>query len=463
MPQDSQRRIEVDQMDDTKLSIELQGLEPVPVADRKGPVWRIFTVWFSANMVPPTFFIGTLAAADYIQLGFFSGLMAILLGNLIGASFVGLMATMGPSTGMPQLTLGRFSFGRANVLPAFLNWVGMVAWAAINTVFGATAFSLLTGLPYWVGALAVISLMAVIVVVGYDAILLFQRYIAIVLAIVFAVVAFKIGSVGDFSRADGFEGADRAGAFVLMTTIVASFSLSWCVFGSDYTRYLPPKTSSWKVFGFASGGLFVACAWLQVLGLAVAGLVTGSGVGTIRDEVLGGGVLGGIAMVAVFLGIVSVTVLNTYTGALSLMTVGISIPRPVSALLVAALAFGTTLWLNSTDLAGSFTNFMLLLSYWVSPFAAVVLTDWWIRGRKADTEQILRLDNIRSGWEAVIAFAVGIVASIPFMSSTLYTGPIASEVLHYGDIAYYVGFVASALCYYVITAAQKRKVSASAP
>ncbi len=440
---------------DTELGIETRGLEPVPEAERRGPTWRIFTVWFSANMVPPTFFIGTLAAADFVQLGFWSGLAAILLGNAIGAAFVGLAAMMGPRTGMPQLALGRLSFGRSNTVPALLNWACMIAWCAVNTFFGAAAFELLTGLPFWVGALGSIALMAVIVVIGYDAILTFQKYLAGLLAVVFILVAVRVMSVGDFARADGFTGADRTGAFILMTTLVASFSLSWAVFGSDYTRYLPRETKEWKVFACASGGLAVACAWLQILGLAVAGVVTGSGVGTIRDEVLGGGVLGGAAMVAIFLGIVSVTVLNTYTASLSLLTVGIKIPRPVSAVVSAVLAFALTLWLQSTDFAGTFSNYLLIISYWVAPYIAVVLTDWWLRGREADVSGLSDARALASGWRAVISFLLGVIASVPFMNTTLYVGPAAAGPLHGGDIAYYVGFVVGAGAYYVLQKATR--------
>ncbi|MHA4854244.1 purine-cytosine permease family protein [Rhodococcus sp. MSC1_016] len=428
-------------------SIETRGIDPVPDAERHGPAWRIFTVWFSANMIPPTFFIGTLAAADYIQLGFISGLMAVILGNVIGASFVGLTAMMGPKTGMPQLALGRLSFGRLNVVPAILNWAGMVAWTAVDTVFGAAALSILTGFPFWIGALAVIAITALIVMIGYEAILTFQKYMAFILSIVFVIVAFRIVSVGQFDRPDGFNGADRTGSFILMTTIVASFALSWCVFGSDYTRYLPRETSERRVFALASGGLLVACAWLEILGLAVAGLVSGSAVGTIYADVLGGGVLGTVAMVAIFFGIVSVNVLNTYTGSLSLLTVGFRMPRSASALVVTSFAFVLAVWLNSSNFADTFANYLLLISYWIAPFAAVVLTDWWLRGRVADVSKLLDIRELQIGWPAVVSFALGICASIPFMSTTLFTGPVAAGVLHYGDIAYYVGFTVAAGVY----------------
>jgi NCS1 family nucleobase:cation symporter-1 len=432
------------------LTIETRGLLPVPSGERHGPTWRIATVWFSANMVPPTFFLGTLAAADFIGLGFTAGLFAILLGNLIGATMTGLMATMGPKTGMPQLALGRLSFGKSNVVPAFLNFGMMVAWTAVDTFFGAAAFSLLTGLPFWVGAVAVIIPMAIIVTVGYEAIMQFQKYMAIVLTAVFVVVAFRVMEVGDFTRPDVVSGADWNGSFILMVTISASFAMSWSVFGSDYTRYLPKNTSSVKVFLYAGGGLFVACAWLEILGLAVAHLVVGSSVGTIRDEVLGGGLLGGIAMVAIFLGIISVNNLNNYTGSLSLLTAGFRIPRPVSAIGVAVIALFVTLWLESQQFDQAFSNYLLLISYWVAPFGAVVLTDWWLRRRRARVEGLQELKALHSGWPAMASFLLGFVASIPFMNTDLYQGPIAVEVLHQGDIAYYIGFAVAAVSYLII-------------
>ncbi|HET9615200.1 MAG TPA: cytosine permease, partial [Candidatus Limnocylindrales bacterium] len=67
------------------LSIEAHGMEPVPESARYGSVNRLFTVWFSPNLVPAAFFVGTLAAADFIGLGWWTGLAAIIVGNVIGA------------------------------------------------------------------------------------------------------------------------------------------------------------------------------------------------------------------------------------------------------------------------------------------------------------------------------------------------------------------------------------------
>ena len=82
------------------LSIEGRGIDPIPESARYGSINRVFTVWFSPNLVPAAFFIGTLVAADFLQLGFVSGLLAIIVGNVLGSLIVGALSTMGPATGM---------------------------------------------------------------------------------------------------------------------------------------------------------------------------------------------------------------------------------------------------------------------------------------------------------------------------------------------------------------------------
>jgi NCS1 family nucleobase:cation symporter-1 len=441
------------------LTVEARGMEPIPATNRYGSAARIFTVWFAPNLVPPAFFLGTLAAADFLQLGFISGLLAIVLGNLIGSSVVGLLITMGPKTGMAQLPFARRPFGKSVVVPAGINWLACIAWDAFDSIFGAAALSLLTGLPFVIGLAAIIIAQAIIGIVGYEAIHTFQKWMSVVLAALFILITINVFRVGNFSTADGFTGADQLAAFVTMTTIVASFVLAWGVYASDYSRYLPANTSSGSLFLATVGGLTLSAGWLEILGLSVAGIITGNGVINIRDDVLGGGFIGAIAMLAMGLGTVSVNVMNDYTGSLSLQAAGIRIPRPISAAVVASLAFILTLILNAGDIASSFENYLLLLSYWVAPFAAVVLVDWWMHRGEADAHRLLDLGNLPSGAPALIAFIVGFAASVPFMSTALYIGPISSDVLHFADIAYFVGFAVAAIAYWLLSMFMRRPVT----
>jgi len=52
-------------------------------------------------------------------------------------------------------------------------------------------------------------------------------------------------------------------------------------------------------------------------------------------------------------------------------------------------------------------------------------------------------------WAAVVAFVIGFGAAVPFMNTSLYTGPVAAA-LHGADLAYYVGLVVSLAAYFLL-------------
>ena len=441
------------------LSIEERGIEPIPDSARYGSLGRIFTVWFTPNLVPAAFFIGTLAAADFLKIGFVTGVLAIIVGNLIGSILVGILGTMGPATGMAQMPLARAAYGKSIVVPGLLNWLSCIGWDGINSIFGAAALSLLTGMPFFVSLLIIVLLQAALGVIGYEAIHTFEKYMAIVLGAMFVILTIAIFGQASTGRTDGFSGLDQLGAFVLFSTICASFVLAWALYASDYSRYLPANTSRFGIFWLTAAALTLSAGWIEVLGLAVADKATGPSVDVINN-ILGGGVIGGLAMVAIALGTVAVNALNDYTGSLSLLAAGIRVPRVASAFVVAVLGFLFTLYLNSGDFAGKFEGYLLFLSYWIAPWAAVVLVDWMLRGGRVDANRLLHFGGLPSGLLALAALVIGFVVSLPFQQSSfgeeLHTNysflpinQISDNVLHYADFAYLVGFLVAAVIYWV--------------
>jgi len=440
------------------MSIEARGLEPIPADARYGSLGRIFTVWFTPNLVPAAFFVGTLAAAGFLQLGFVTGLLAIIVGNLIGSILVGILGTMGPATGMAQMPLARLAYGKSIVVPGLLNWLSCIGWDGINSVFGAAALTLLTGLPFVVSLVIIVLFQSALGVIGYEAIHTFEKYMAIALGAMFVVLTIAILGQASTGRTDGFTGLDQLGAFVLFSTICASFVLAWSLYASDYSRYLPANTSRFGIFWVTVAGLTLGAGWIEALGLMVADKATETSVDTIRD-ILGGGVLGALAMVAIALGTVAVNALNDYTGSLSLQAAGVRIPRIVSAVIVAVLGFFFTLFLNSGDFVGKFESYLLFISYWIAPWAAVVLVDWWLRTKPVDVTRLLRFADLPSGTLALVSLLVGFLASLPFQQSSfgeeirkatgLPINAISDDVLHYADFAYIVGFIVAALVYWI--------------
>lgn len=441
------------------LTIEGHGIEPIPEAARYGSVNRVFTVWFTPNLVPAAFFIGLLAAADFLQVGFVTGLAAIIVGNLIGSVLVGLMSTMGPSTGMAQIPAARLPFGKSIVVPGLLNWLSCIGWDGINSVFGAAALSILTGLDFVIALIILVLIQAGLSIVGHEAIHLFEKWMAIVLAIMFAVLTVAIAGKAEvgLARVDGFTGLDQLGAFVLYASITASFVIAWALYASDYSRYLPSTTSRPRVFWLTVLGLTLSAGWIETLGLLVADKAAGGAVETI-NTILSGSILAPLAMLAIAIGTIAVNAMNDYTGSLSLQGAGLRIPRVYSAIAVAALGFLFTLYLNSGDLVSKFENYLLFIIYWVTPWAGVVLADWFLRGRRADVSRLADYGSLPSGVVGLVALIVGFIVSLPFGTSVFgqeiadATGlPINSlaPTLHYADFAYLIGFVVAFAVYWV--------------
>jgi NCS1 family nucleobase:cation symporter-1 len=442
------------------MTIEGHGIEPIPESSRYGSVNRVFTVWFTPNLVPAAFFIGLLSAAGFLQVGFVTGLIAIIVGNLLGSALVGLLAQMGPTTGMAQMPLSRLAYGKSIVLPGLLNWVSCIGWDGINSVFGAAALSILTGLDFVVSLVILVIFQATLGIIGHEAIHTFEKWMAIVLGIMFAILTVAIlgEASSGIARTDGFTGLDQVGAFILYASIAASFVVAWGLYASDYTRYLPPTADRSRVFWWTVLGLTLSAGWIEVLGLLVADQQAPGGAVDTINGLLSGSILASLAMVAIAIGTVAVNAMNDYTGSLSLQAAGVRVPRVWSALVVAVLGFFFTLYLNSGDLVTKFESYLLFVIYWVTPYIGVVLADWWLRGRRADVSRLADYASLPSGVVGLLALVVGFIVSLPFGTSSFgqeiadATGlPINAFApsFHYADIAYVVGFFVAFAFYWV--------------
>jgi nucleobase:cation symporter-1, NCS1 family len=125
----------------------------------------------------------------------------------------------------------------------------------------------------------------------------------------------------------------------------------------------------------------------------------------------------------------------------------VRVRRPVSAIIVTALAFGLILWLHAADTATRFTDVLLLVSYWIPAFVAVVVVDWAIRTRGRNTiDPSTELTGRRDAVAALITFLVAYAVAVPFMNTTLIQGAVATA-WHGADIAYFVNFVAALALY----------------
>jgi NCS1 family nucleobase:cation symporter-1 len=429
------------------LALESQGIAPIPADGRYGGVYRMFTVWFTPNMELSGVFAGTLAVL--VGLGFWAGLAAIILGTVIGSVPVAALCTWGPRTGTGQVPLARLPFGKTIVLPGAVQWLSSIAWDALVGLFGGQAAALLLGIPFWAGAALVLAIEGLVSIYGYEFVHRLQSWGSSVLIVLFTVLTVRIFRHHTVLPVNTVHGGALIGAFVLMVTIALSQGISWATYASDYSRYLKPSSSRPAVFWLTLGGLTASYVWVETIGLAgasVLGNQTALGVRTL----MGGGTLGVLALVAIVFGAITSNSMNDYTGSLAFQALGVRLRRPVTAALVAVVAFAAILWLQAGDTASRFQSVLLFVGYWIAPFCAIVVIDWHDHRDEYDPSFLrsaLNFRNLQVGWRALVAFLVAFAAMVPFMNTSVIEGP-AAAALHGADIAFYVGFIVAGLLYY---------------
>ncbi len=431
------------------LALESHGIAPIPADARYGSVLRMFTVWFTPNMELSGVFAGTLAVV--VGLGFWAGLAAIVLGTVIGSLPVAMLCTWGPQTGTGQVPLARLPFGKTIVLPATVQWLSSIAWDALVGLFGGQAAALLLGIPFWAGAALVLTIEGLVSIYGYEFVHRLQSWGSAVLIVLFAVLTARIFQHHVVLPGDTVHGGTLIGAFVLMTTIALSLGISWATYASDYSRYLKPSSSRPAIFWLTLGGLSASYVWVETIGLAGATVLGNQTAAGVRS-LMGGGSIGVLALLAIVFGAITSNSMNDYTGSLAFQALGMRLRRPVTATLVAVLAFAAVLWLQGGDTASRFQNILLFIGYWIAPFCAIVMIDWHDHGDRYNPSALraaLSFRNLRAGWPALIAFVAAFGAMVPFMNTSLFEGPVAA-LLDGADIAFYVGFVVAGAVYYCL-------------
>lgn len=426
------------------LTVETHGIAPLAEDQRYGRPARLFTVWFAPQVNMTGVFTGTLAIV--LGLGFWLGLLAMVIGTVLGSLVVAYLSTWGPRTGTGQLPNSRMAFGGFVVVPGILQWGSSIAWDALVGLFGGEALAALLGIPFWAAVLVVLGIQGVVGFFGYELIHRLQAVLTVILFATFVLFAVKLVSGHDVVTPATAHGPDLVGAFVFEVTIALSLAISWASYAADFSRYLPANSGRVPVFAYTFGGIVLAYTFVQAIGIAAAAAIgehTAAGV----QSVMGGGLLGGLALLVIALAAIGSGVMNDYSGSLALQTIGIRVRRPVSAVIVTVLAFFLILWLHAADTASRFTDVLLLVSYWIPAFVAVVAVDWAIRiGGRSSINPATEPTDRQDAAVALIAFVLAYLIAMPFMNTTLIQGSVA-VAWHGADIAYFVNFIAALALY----------------
>lgn len=440
--------------------IESRSIDWVPLSERGGRPWSLFPLWFMANANVTTLATGMLGAALGATL--LTSLLAIVLGVAVGTVFTAFHSAQGPQLGLPQMIQSRAQFGyRGVMLICAVVVFSLIGFNMFNQMLGAEVLTMTTGVDAaWMWYLVITSLSVLLAIFGYHWIHATQKWLTLLFLATFGVfTALALFAVPLTSAQLGF-GDFSWTAFLVQFGAAAAYALGWAPYVSDYSRYLPPQTSPTKALGYCYGGIFVGATWLMALGAFIAAAFTGTapieGIRDAANEVLDGSATW--LLLAALPGLVSVITVNIYAATMELITIADSIrpieptrrARVVGCVLIGAAALIGSLLSTGAFLA-NFGSFLVILLYVLVPWTSVNLVDYYFvrRGQYAIREIFVR-DGIYGewGWRGLAAYAVGIVAMIPFAVTAWYTGP-AATALGGADVAIFIGLVASAVSYVI--------------
>jgi NCS1 family nucleobase:cation symporter-1 len=456
-------------------AIETNDVAPIPAGERHGKPWHLFTVWSSPNLEFATVFVGALAIGFGLNL--WQGILAIVVGNALAGITHGILSTWGPEAGLPQMVLGRNAFGKwGNLIPSGLSTlVAGIGWFAVNTISGTFALQALFGGLNVFAALAIIILLQVgVAFVGHNLIQKWERYASFFLAAVWLVVVVTVFTMpGVFDVALPTGDFPWAG-FTLTAGAAYGYTAGWTAFASDYTRYLPANTNK-RALGWAAGlGNFVSTTLIMVVGaVAFNTIAPGSDFWGVENPTKAFTLLfqpsfAALVLLGIVIGSVSANILNVYSGAMSFLAMGFKLgfkSRRAIMVALAGLVGGLISYLGvvNGDVAHQLDSFLLVVSYWVAPWIAVVLTERLLSRGKNAGERALAPKN---SWAGAAAFVIATAFSIwGFCSQVLYTGPIAIAIHHVTlpngaivdvpDITALVGFALASLLFVVFRSADK--------
>jgi NCS1 family nucleobase:cation symporter-1 len=448
--------------------LETRSIDYVPKSERHGKVWHIGPLWFMSNAQIATLAVGTTSFALGGNLVW--SIIAIVIGLVIGTIFMAAHSSQGPKLGLPQMVQSRPQFGYIGALLvwlfAFLQYAG---FNVFNTVLAGESVGDAVNAPasfnpLWAILITIVG--AVVALFGYDLIHRMERYLVYLTVIVMALVTITAMTHLPLPAGAFDLGHFSPLAFFAQLGVVAGYQISWAIYVSDYSRYLPSDTPTSQTFRWTFWGSAIGGAWIMILGAYLAAVIKGfnagdpvAGILKVSNLLFPG--FGNIALIVFALGLIAVIVLNMYGGSLTLIssidsfskvraTLGI---RVITVVITAAIS-GILAGFVADSFEAFFAGFLFLVLYFFIPWTAVNLTDYFIvrKGHYAIAE-IFKPRGIyrRWGWQGISAYLIGFICMTPFFNVAGFYEGFISKAMGGVDISLFIGLPVSAILYYVFT------------
>ncbi len=379
--------------------VETTGIEIISEEQRTAKPRDLFWPWFAANVS-----VFGMSYGSYLigfNISFVQATIVAIIGTIISFALCGLVAIAGKRGSAPTMVLSRAAFGvHGQKVPGIISWLTSIGWEtslAITAVLAtATVFKVLgvsSGTTVTVIAAVLIAALIVIAsVLGYHTIMKLQSvltWITGAMTVLFMILTIPHIDLQAVLAAPSGPPQAMIGALVMVMT---GFGLGWINIAADWSRYQKRSASdagivAWNVIGGASAPIV-----LVIFGLLLAGsdqelntAIAGDPIGALIS-ILPIWALIPFWIVAV-LTLVSGAVLGIYSSGLTLLSLGIRIPRPAAAAVDGVILTIGTIWVAffATSFIEPFQSFLITLGVPVASWAGILIAD--VLSRRADYDE----------------------------------------------------------------------------
>lgn len=361
-------------------------------------------IWFGAGVSIAEIITGTYFA----PLGWKTGLMAILLGHLIGGILFYLVGLMGGKIRSSSMEIVKRSFGQqGGQLFAILNFIQLVGWTAIMIYDGSLAANEVLGVGSWlwsivIGALILIWIAADIFRSGKISTV--AMVALFILTLLLSKVIFIDNAIG------GTAVSGEAMSFGAAVELAIAMPLSWLPLISDYTR---EAVSGNKATLVSTLSYSIVSCWMYFIGMGAAILTTESDIAKIM---LKAG-LGIVGLLIIIFSTVTTTFLDAFSAGITSESVLSKVNSKWIALGVTVIGTIGAICYPMDDI----TEFLYYIGSVFAPMAAVQIADFYILRHSCGSKKF--------DWVGLAAWLIGFGVYRWFMNLDLSIGSTLPAVV----------------------------------
>ena len=317
-------------------------------------------IWFGAGLSIAEILTGT----SFAPLGFGKGILAIIIGHIIGCLMLFCAGIIGGKERKSAMDTVTMSFGAdGSKFFAFLNVLQLVGWTAIMIYDGALAANGIFNTGNWVWCLVIGALIILWVVIGITNL---GKINTVAMAALF-ILTIIMCKVIFFSDTSGVKVSGDSMSFGAAVELAVAMPLSWLPLISDYTREAKEPVKATLVSTIVYG--IVSC-WMYIIGMGAAIFTGESDVAQIMVKAG----LGIIGLLIVVFSTVTTTFLDAYSAGISSETILSKLNGKYVTIAVTVIGTVAAILFPMDDI----TDFMYLIGSVFAPMIAIQIADYFI-------------------------------------------------------------------------------------